>query len=187
MTDVYYGGTENDYEGISIGSNNNKLTGAAWHYNILAAGICGNNLSWGLDNDGVLTISGTGAMTDYPGGGVAPWYAYAGSIQSVVIGNDVTSIGSFAFWRCRQLMSITLSESLLSIGDSAFSQCSGLTGVVTIPDSVTSIGKSAFVSCNKLASITIGKSVTSIGNWAFENCTSLESITIPDSVTSIGA
>ena len=72
-----------------------------------------------------------------------------------------------------------------SIDSYAFYKCSGLTSV-TIPNSVTSIGNSAFYGCSSLTSITIPNSVTSIGNSAFYGCSSLTSITIPNSVTSIG-
>ena len=120
-----------------------------------------DNLTWTLDADGMLTISGTGAMKDYD-------YYYNNSspvcdnsnVKKVVIEDGVTSIGNWAFCNCTSLTDIT------------------------IPDSVTSIGDSAFYGCD-LTSITIPSSVTSIGDSAFESCTNLTDITIPDSVTSI--
>ena len=97
----------------------------------------------------------------------------------------VTSIGSYAFYDCSGLTSVTISNSVTSIGNSAFSSCSGLTSV-TIPNSVTSIGNYAFSMCSGLTSVTIPNSVTSIGNHAFRYCFGLTSVTIPNSVTSIG-
>ena len=104
----------------------------------------------------------------------------------LVIPDGVTSIGSYAFYNCSGLTSITIPDSVTSIGNYAFEGCSGLTSI-TIPDSVTSIGRYAFYGCSGLTSITIPDSVTSIGSSAFSDCSGLTSITIPDSVTSIGS
>ena len=146
-------------------------------------GKCGENVSWSLKN-GVLTISGTGKMTDYDYEGDSPFYNRE-DIKSVVIKSGVTSIGGSAFLGCVNLTSITIPSSVKSIGDDAFSYSSNLSSI-TIPTSVTSIGKRAFEGCEKLISITIPNSVTSIGDSAFEGCEKLISITIPNSVTSIG-
>ena len=96
---------------------------------------------------------------------------------------NVTSIGIDAF-EGRQLVSVTIPNSVTTIDSSAFEGCSNLISV-TIPNSVTSIGSTAFYNCTGLTSVTIGNSVTSIGRWAFASCTNLTSITIPNSVTSI--
>ena len=147
------------------------------------SGTCGENLTWELA-DGVLTISGTGTISDYSWSS-SPWYSYRSSITEARIENGVTSIGYDAFRNCSSLTSITIPESVTSIGDSAFMNCSNLTSI-TIPDSVTSIGGRAFEYCSSLTSITIPESVTSIGYSAFADCSNLTSITIPESVTSIG-
>ena len=98
---------------------------------------------------------------------------------------SVTSIGSYAFYGCTGLTSITIPNSVTSIGEErAFYGCTGLTSI-TIPNSVTSIGYEAFSGCTSLTSISIPNSVTSIGEYAFCFCTSLTSISIPESVTSI--
>ena len=157
--------------------------------NIVASGTCGaeenngDNLTWILDDEGVLTISGTGAMASWNWKG-SPWYANKDKIESVVIEDGVTSIGANAFDGCSGLTSITIPSSVTSIGEHAFYGCSGLTSI-TIPSSVTSIGAYAFSGCS-VTSITIPSSVTSIGAYAFYGC-SVTSITIPSSVTSIGA
>ena len=115
-------------------------------------------------------------------------YAFDGcnGLTSVVIGNSVTSIGSYAFYDCSSLTSVVIGNSVTSIGYRAFYDCSSLTSVV-IPDSVTSIGESAFYDCEGLTSVVIGDGVTSIGESAFRSCRSLTSVVIPDSVTSIGS
>ena len=197
------------------------LPATALAADIVDSGTCGaegdgSNLTWTLDSDGVLTISGSGDMHGYGPSG-APWH---GRVKSAVIAEGVTSIGGFAFYDCTSLTSVTIPDSVTSIGANAFFDCTSLTSV-TIPDSVTSIGVGAFASCTSLTGIwvaesnshyssdasgvlfnkdkttlvqcpgafaayTIPNSVTSIGDVAFSFCTSLASVTIPDSVTSIG-
>ncbi len=97
-------------------------------------------------------------------------------ITKLVIPDDVTSIGNYAFYGCSGLTSVTIPNSVTSIGDYAFYDCSGLTSMI-IPNSVTSIGYSAFYGCSGLTSVTIGSSVTSIGSAAFFCCSGLTSIT----------
>ena len=143
------------------------------------------NLTWKLDADGTLTISGTGAMKNYDSKKNRNPVYNNSNVKTVVIEDGVTSIGNYAFTYCVSLTSITIPDSVTSIGYYAFFYCRSLTSI-TIPDSVTSIGNYAFFYCRSLTSITIPDSVTSIGNDAFSNCRSLTSITIPDSVTSIG-
>ena len=108
------------------------------------------------------------------------------TIPSTLVGYPVTSIGSFAFYGCSGLTSITIPDGVTSIGDSAFYGCNGLT-TITIPDGVTSVESSAFYGCSGLTSITIPDGVTSIGSYAFRDCSRLTSITIPASVASIGS
>ena len=165
------GHTDTDDDGICDVCGESIVT-------IVDSGTCGSNLTYTLDSNGVLTISGTGDMQNSSFG----WDKDL--IKSVVINDGVTNIGSSAFSGCTRLTSVAIPNSVTSIGEKAFSGCSGLTSL-TIPDSVTSIGRYAFLQCTDLTSITIPNSVTSIGSSAFGYCESLTSITIPDSVTSI--
>ena len=122
------------------------------------------------------------------GGGGGPFAALVDRSITTVTAQDlsgVTSIGTYAFYRCSSLTSITIPDNVTSIGSDAFYNCSGLTSV-TIQNGVTSIGYEAFYRCSSLTSITIPDSVTSIGDYAFAGCSGLTSVTIPDNVTSIG-
>ena len=116
------------------------------------SGTCGDNVTWMLTSDGTLTISGTGAMTDYYNSGATPWHSVCSQIKSVIIEDGVTRIGNYAF-----------------------SYCDALAGV-TIPDSVTTIGDQAFKDCKALTSMAIPGSVTMIGDWAFDGCGALTDI-----------
>ena len=149
-------------------------------YADVQTGSCGDNVKYSLDTEtGVLTISGTGEMTDSP---FRQNFNF-NIIKSVIIKNGVTSISDYAFYSCSSLASVTIPNSVTNIGDGAF-KWSGITNI-TIPDSVTNIGICTFFFCKKLNFVSIPNSVTSIGSEAFY-CTSLTSIKIPDSVTSIG-
>ena len=176
-------------------------------------GDCGDNLTWSLDSDGTLTISGTGAMKDYGyRSDLVPWDLMKNQIQNVVIGDGVTSIGDNAFGQCTNLGTVDLSNatSLEKIGSLAFFNCSQLKNVdlseaaklkeigdnafnssgvenVTFPQNsqLTEIGSGVFAYCNNLKNIEIPETVTKIGGSAFEQ-TNLTSIKIPASVTDIG-
>ena len=89
---------------------------------------CGKNLTYTFDN-GVLTIEGTGPMWDMLGvNGGSPSWGGSGT-SSVIIGDGATSIGSYAFYGCRNLTGITIPASVTSIEASAFSECYSLVNV----------------------------------------------------------
>jgi len=98
------------------------------------------------------------------------------NFNELIIGDDVTSIGDWAFWGCK-IKSIKLGNSLTSIGVGAFTGCLGFTSV-TFGNSLTSISNSAFQECSDLTSINIPGSVTSIGDGAFFGCWGLTSIKV---------
>ena len=159
------------------------LPATALAADIVDSGTCGaegdgSNLTWTLDSEGVLTISGSGDMHGYDHLG-APWYGIRSPVKSAVIADGVTSIGDSAFFDCTSLTSVTIPDSVTSIGEYAFYDCTSLTSV-TIPDSVTSIGDGAFSYCESLTSVTIPDSVTSIGWHAFDGCTSLTGIWVAE-------
>ena len=106
-------------------------------------------------------------------------------LVSIEIPDSVESIGDNAFYGCSKLSNIVIPESVTSIGDSAFFGCYKLNNIV-IPDSVKSIENNTFLGCEALNNIVIPKSVQSIGDEVFYRCNSLEKIVIPDSVQYIG-
>ena len=110
---------------------------------------------------------------------------FGSQVSEYIIGDDVTSIGDYAFYECSNLISITIPNSVTSIGKSAFAYCTGITEI-EIPNNITSIGDYAFYECSGLMSITVPNSVTSIGKSAFAYCTGITEIEIPNNITSVG-
>ena len=183
-------------------------------HDIVQSGACGPDTSWTLSADGVLTISGRGAMGDtddteedltysyYAGSDVpsqarelvveegvtalgANAFCNLGKLETVSLPGTLTVIGRRTFDGCGSLNSIRLPNSVSSIGDSAFRGCTGLTNI-TIPGGVHTIEGFSFYGCAGLNSVTIPESVSAIGNFAFSGCTGLTSATIPESVSAIG-
>lgn len=154
---TYSFGVAQEYQG-----SKNML--AAGDSAVVASGTCGNNLTWELDEEGCLTISGTGAMEEYGEySHSAPWYTESlnpyQDIKKVVIEEGVTSIGSGAFSFCWSIANVEIPNSVSSIGDSAFYQCKKL-DMVTIPDSVIDIGVHVFEECEALTSVFIGSGLS---------------------------
>ena len=184
LTDVYYGGSEDQWEQIDIENvyhANDPLLNANIHYNSAAGSgtpaprYCGENVTWSWSG-GVLAIEGTGPMDNYDYLEM-PW-AYCrdhGLIHAVKIGDGVTGIGDRAFESCYDLTSVDIPDSVTSIGEWAFARCGSLTGVV-IPDGVAAIGECAFWFCGGLTSVTIPDSVTRIEDEAFAGCENLKDV-----------
>ena len=167
-----------------LGKENIELF-AVWTCN--AQGKCGFNIKWQI-KDNVLSITGTGSMTNWTEYSSVPWYKYRSEIRKVVIESGIKSVSDYAFYKCDNLKEVVLPESITSIGYESFYYCTGLESITFAENSeLTSIGSYVFYNCTSLENIEIPNSVISIGSSAFYNCTSIESIAIPDNVTSIGA
>ena len=136
---------------------------------------------WKLDENGVLTISGYGAMAD-------SWlslFADYNFVTSIIIRFGVTTIGAYSFRDYTNLKSVTIPNSVTQIRWYAFENCTSLTNI-NIPNSVTEICGYVFDDCSSLESIIIPNGVVRIDQNAFQGCTSLTGITIPDSVVYLG-
>ncbi len=144
----------------------------------IASGTFGDNLTWTLNDEGVLSISGQGQMGGwyYPKVGYydTPWKSYTELINTVIIGDEVTEIGNGAFHDCYNLTSISIGNGVTRIGKRAFYE-SGIQSL-TIPDSVTSIEDFALGYCHNLETITVGEGVTSFGDSVFYDCIGIKEI-----------
>lgn len=155
---------------------------------IIAKGICGDDASWSLGRDGALTITGNGAIYDYPYSGSqeykAPWEYWEEEITKLTVGKGITRIGNYNFCDMYDLTSVSLPDTLKEIGTSAFAYDSSLKKI-TIPDGVMLIDSDVFKECTTLTSITIPDSVTTIGVGCFQKCTALKTVSLSANLTAI--
>ena len=208
LTDVYYGGTEQEWNGITYGWGNDYLLNATIHFET-------ESTPAESAFEYIVLEDGTAQITDYTGS------AAELVIPSEIDGYTVTSIRESALYDCASLTRVTIPSSITEIGYQAFGHCMNLTDInvedgnekhcsvdgvlfskdkktivsypagktqteYSIPESVENISSYAFRDNAYLESITIPDGVTSIGTSAFESCTSLADISFPESVVSVG-
>ena len=138
------------------------------------------DLSWTLDDAGLLTISGSGPINPIEELLTDAWMKYRDDVKTVKIENGVTGIGRNAFLGCQNMTGIAIPGSVKSIGGYAFSSCNSLTDI-TIPEGVTTLGDCPFFWCDSLATATLPDSLTEIGANPFAGCGSLSEIHVsPD-------
>lgn len=152
---------------------------------IIASGTCGDDLTWELNSEWLLTISGTGDMHDYnTNDNTPPWNNYRSLVTKVYIDDNVSNIGAYAFDGYDSILEVRIGNAVTSIGKGAFSEC-GITKI-NIPDSVVTIYDFAFDDCDSLVSVKIGNGVVTIRENAFRDCRKLEEVFIGNNVETIG-
>ena len=144
------------------------------------SGDCGDGVTWTLDVDGSLTVSGSGEMQF----STSPWAGYKDNIKTVTIEQGVTSIANGAFSSCNNLTKATLSSSVTHIGNAAFAGSANLSEI-NLPDSITAIDDYAFTASG-VKNVTLPANLTKVSSNLFSGCRSLEYVYIPDSVTTFG-
>ncbi len=182
LKDVYFRGDAQKWAAVSIGSNNTALTSATIHY--ATADICGENLTWNLDENGTLTVTGTGEMYDFTAYNM-PWYSQRNNVKKVVIADGVTNVGTWAFYNHSNLEEISFGDTVTNIGLRAFASCKNLVSI-NLEGNITTVGDYAFASCEAAKEIVFGENVTTVGNDAFYNCKGLTELTLPAHITTWG-
>ncbi len=128
---------------------------------IVKSGNCGDGVKWMLEDNGTLTISGRGKMTDYLIEDksnaqygwfyIPPWQDVIENVKKIIVQDGVTNVGSHAFANCQNLREVVLSNSVNYIGSQAFIGCTNLESV-TFPASAK-LGDNVFKDCNKLKNL----------------------------------
>ncbi len=171
---------------------------------IIASGTCGDNLSWMLDEEGIFTVTGSGYMTDYTNN--TPWRDdYADKIVEVRFRGNVQSIGSYAFYGCENLATVTLPETLEWVGGYAFAKCESLASLTLAPadygertfEGCTALeevtipaiynGSRMFYGCTGLKTVSFLPGTRNIGHGMFHGCTRLAQVELPDTLKTISS
>lgn len=171
------------------------------------SGTCGKNLTYSFDS-GVLTISGTGEMSESSYPNYSP-FDNDKYIESVVVEEGVTSICTRAFYGCENLISISLPSTIEQIDGQAFGNTAyyntesnwdngvlyignhlieakeDLSGSYSVKDGTITIAYMAFENCASLTGINLPNSVKSIGSYAFDKCTELSSMKMSENISRI--
>ena len=135
------------------------------------SGSCGDGANYTYEKaNHTLTISGKGAIYDYDNSSnKAPWSSYADEIQKIEFESGITSIGDFAFYNCRSIMSLSIPATVGYIGSSAFEDCTNLASL-SLNEGLLYIGVSAFAGCSGIQTLSIPSTVNTISINAFKNC-----------------
>ena len=158
-----------------------KFTTAEADPSIIQQGICGTNLKWTLNQEGVLKISGKGEMKNYTYRSEMPWYSYKNQIEKVKIESGVTSIGDYAFYGMPAMKEIVIPDGVKTIGAYAFKNCTVLK-TAELPSTLKKLGESAFYGCSALEKMNIPEGIYTIWAYTFKNCTSLAEVILPSTL-----
>lgn len=150
----------------------------------VTSGDCGEGLTWSFAV-GTLTISGSGAMTDYTEQSMAPWYPLRDQIYRLQLPEGLTHIGALAFYECANLSAVALPNAVQSVGMYAFASCTGMT-LLDLGSGVQSVGEAAFYDCHSITALRLPNSLRRLDTKAFYRCEALTTITIPASVEEMG-
>ena len=161
LQDVFYLGNSTNWQSVTIASSNTSLTDATMHYPQYS-GTCGTSATWSFFNDGLMVISGTGAMTNYSSSSSTPWSSYLYNIKAIIVDYGITHIGNNAF-RSSSVESLTIQDASLSMGNYCFAYNTHLTD------------------------IDFGTGTIIPASCVFEDCTALESVHIPANVVMNGS
>ena len=164
---------------LSVGANsyakdfavNNGIKYVERQVGVIASGSCGANAKWEVSSDGILNITGSGALTSPKVASGIAWYDYRSMIRVVNIDAGITNLPDFAFFGCTALETVNFTEnsSLTTIGGSALRGCTALTEL-TLPDGVQTIYGNAIRDCSALTSVYLPDSISYMSASVFSGC-----------------
>ena len=149
----------------------------------LTSGYCGDtsggkdgtDIAWALDNDGTLTLTGTGKMGSTPN-------REDNRVKKLIVGEGITGLADYAFFECFNLADVEIPSTLQTIGEKAFAYCN--IDDIAFPDTLFSIGQYAFEG-NMIASVSFGSGLDTIPEGLFFGNETLTSADIPATILTV--
>ena len=106
-------------------------------------------------------------------------------VRSILLPAGIAQVDDYAFYGCRYLTAVNLTENVSSVGAYAFADARRLVSYGTL--AVSALPEGIFLGCSQLDTVELPEGLTSVGDLAFADCTSLVSLTLPEGVTSVGS
>ncbi len=132
IAQVFYMGTEDEWENVDIENNNGGLydlpESKLFFMKPLPSGTY-MATAWTFDPmTFTLTVSGEGDMEDFDDG-EQDWFDYRKAIHTVVIESGISAVGKVSFRDHQNIHTVYIPASVTAIGDNAFALCKGLKDV----------------------------------------------------------
>ena len=169
LREVHYSGTEDEWEDVTVGSENEPLTSCDVHYGQF--GRCGRQIYWVIDEEGTLTIDGKGIIIS----GEVSWRDYQELVKTVIVKGEITELEEDSFSLMENLEKAVVSSPVPRIPDRCFNHCVKLKTVI-LKEGIAEIGCDAFCDCQALVNFAMSKDIVSIEENAFLRCPALNNI-----------
>lgn len=147
---------------------------------MMAADFEEDGVSYGILSSEDHTVEVVNNNSAYVGDLVIP-----ARVQHDGVMYTVVALHFQAFFKCTELYSVSIPETVEDMGEYSFTQCTSLQEVL-LPSNAVSIPNGMFWGCSSLKSITLPEGITQIGEYAFSNCSVLEEINMPAGIDNIG-
>ncbi len=187
---VNWPGTRDQWRNVTVTRGNTNAALALFGYD---TGSAGSGLTWTMDSEGTLTITGKGTI--YHSSSYPDWIMFANLVKHVVIEDGTTAISADAFRTLTLMKTLVIPNSVKTIGKGAFYLCSGLE-TVTMPGDAVYDGDSyyddprCFEGCDKIKQITFTSDPQPSFSWYYfrdSDAASIETVCFSDTVSSVGA
>ncbi|MBR3737820.1 MAG: leucine-rich repeat protein, partial [Eubacterium sp.] len=164
LCDIFYEGSEEEWEAVSKDNNVGILNYAELHPFTSWGVPIGANAFYTVDAFNQKgTVSGKGTTYDYA---LNKSPLLQKPVQEITVEGSLSRIGNNLFAGLESLNTLTIENGVKTIGSGAFRECCNLSSI-SIPDSVTAIESYAAAWSGNLNKIYLGSGVKTIGDCAF--------------------